>query len=233
VLEIVSSGRTDLAGNAAGSSAMFAILAADAAAPVVTGLIAEANSGVGGDRLLLTFDEQLDLTTALELARYTVTLAGAPVDLTGASLVYSSIAPSIELRLPDAVNLIAGAQVTVALTEVRDLAGNQASATPVAAAVTGDLSPPSSVRGFVNWRAAADGRVIDVEFDEALDEDAANLLRWSTSSGALVQQVLQLAPGVFRVTVSSQLPANATLTLLDPTDLAGNIGGDLAVDPIE
>ena len=135
--------------------------------------------------------------------------------------------------LPAGQELPFGAAFTCTASGVRDLAGLVCVTGPLAGNVAGDSAPPATARAFVDWRANAAGRVVRVEVDEPLTAAAASPLAWSAPGGVIVQQVVALGDRRFRITLSGALAPSDSLTLHAPTDLAGNVGADLDIDPRE
>lgn len=233
-LDVGVAALTDLAGNAAASTASASVQAADAAAPTLATLSADAVDGSAADQLTFTLSESVDLAQALLPGNYSATQNGQPLDLTGSTLRYSSVDRSIELTLPPTSHLVTGASVQLTANVLTDHAGNQALNDAILATVTGDSTAPTLFEGFVNFRESVTSTVVDVTFDEALDASANDTLAWSASGGQTVTDVERLAPERVRLTLSAALGASETITLTGATDLAGNAAaGPIAFDPAE
>lgn len=224
----------DRAGNEAGSSASVALQAADSAAPGISSVVATATAGKDVDTIVVTFDELVDPTTAIDGSTYTLTGTGDPVPLTNAALRYASASNAVTIELPDTMNLTEGDSVTLTVTNVRDVSGNEAASLNLAATVGGDATPPSGLLSFVNYRAAIDGSVIDVTPNEALQASTSGPLAWTASGGQGILDVTALGFDRLRVTLSAPLGPAETLTLTGATDLAGNVAASgLVTDPTE
>lgn len=231
--EVSAAGLTDRAGNRASSSATIAVQSADVTAPALSAVELTAVEGSGGDTVRLTFSEQVDLETALDAAALSLTVDGQSVSLADAEAVYDSVQATVTWTLPSGRELPFGAPFVCTASGVRDLAGLSVATGPLAGFVTGDNTAPTQAAAFVDWRANAAGRVVRVELSEPLSASAASPLAWSASGGVLVQQVLPLGERRYRITLSAALGPLGTLTLHSPTDLAGNVGADLVLDPHE
>ncbi|MCP3917928.1 MAG: hypothetical protein GY711_20465 [bacterium] len=232
-LIIAATAQTDLAGNVAGAQANFAVQAADATAPTVTTTAGTAVANDGNDFIVVTFDEQVDTTSALTAANYAVT-NGAAVDVTGATFTYSSTSSSVEIMLPDGVHLDPASAISITTSNVTDVAGNAIVAAAVAGVVGGDTTAPGIADAFANLRQDATNAVIDVMFDEDVDTTLATTIgNWAGSGGQAATAVTQLDGGIYRVTLDAPLGTTETLTASNIEDLAQNAAAPLVVNPTE
>ena len=214
----------DMAGNSSGVITR-AITALDVAEPIVTGISAVSVSGRGNDYLTVTWDESVDLGSALDGDNYSVLNGGSNLDLTNAEFSYDSTTFTVRIDLPDDVDLDVNSTVTITITSVSDVSGNALSgpATPQIA-VSGDSTAPSIANAFANLRVNPSGLAIDVLFDEEVDGAfASSALNWSTSGAASVTAVTQLARDRYRLTLSQALPVSGTISLATGLeDIGGN-----------
>jgi hypothetical protein len=103
--------------------------------------------------------------------------------------------------------------------------------------VTGDVAAPDFFAAFVNLRANASGRVVDVLFDEDVDETfVEDETNWSTSpTGLSVQSAACLGGNVVRLTFATPFPSGEDVELASGLpDLAGNATiGPISIQPVQ
>lgn len=233
-LDIAVAAVTDLAGNAAVGVATVSVAAADATVPTLDTVLAEANAAEGADTILLTFSEPLTTAAAETPGNYSITSGGAALDLTGATLEASSVNNSVRIYLQEDVRLQNGDAVAVTTANLADAAGNVVAATPVNTTVAGDSTGPASADGFINLRQNASGTTVDVRFNEPMDMATTEVLAsWSGSGGQTAMSVTMLNATTFRVVFSAAIGASDTVDLTTPTDLAGNAGATITLNPVE
>ncbi|MBI4567498.1 MAG: Ig-like domain-containing protein [Planctomycetes bacterium] len=146
---------TDPAGNASGAS-LPVTLTVDLTAPAVASVAGSIVAGAQNDFITVVFGEAVDPATATVAANYAVeNPAGAPVTLTGSSVVYSAAtrAATITLHAPGAPDLTAGG-LRVTAANVADLAGNPVAA---GAARDGTVSALDKGKPFVVTSIPAEG----------------------------------------------------------------------------
>jgi hypothetical protein len=225
---------SDRAGNPSGLL-LRTVTAADTSGPLVSSVQGVIREGWGGDEVLVTFDEPVTGTTALNSANYAVQSGASVRSLSGASLSYSSGTSVVHIRLAGGQDLQAGVPVNVTISGVQDFSGNPMSAAvQVGGPTSGDSTPPAFANAFVNLRADANGAVVDVLFSEDVDPTfAANPLNWGASGGVTVLSVSMQERNHARITLSGPLAAAGTLQMTGLPDVAGNASGTISVDPEE
>jgi hypothetical protein len=224
---------TDLAGNWSGTITR-AVSAADAAAPLVTGVAGTATSGWGGDRVTVSFDEPVTQATAVSPLSYTVQNGGNTISLAGAVFSYASGTSSVTIRLSGGNELDVNQPLTVTVSGVADHAGNtMPAAIQVGGPIGGDTTAPAISGAFVNWTADPAGTVVDVLFSEDVEASfvtaPSNWVAGATSVGSVAMPERNHA----RLTLAAPLGSLASLSLSGLPDLAGNFSGALAIDPLE
>jgi hypothetical protein len=223
----------DKAGNSSGLINRT-VAAADATGPLVVSVAGTIRPGFGGDEILVSFDEPVKPTTALNAANYTVTTGGFPRSLTGASLSYSSVTNLVRIRLAGGQELLAGQPVSVGITGIQDWSGNAMSAgLQVGGSTTGDAASVTFAGAFVNRRLDVNGTVVDVLFSEDVDPTFATTTSNWTATGATVVSVEMRERNHALLTLSNALPGAGTLQMTGTPDLAGNVAGTIQIDPVE
>lgn len=223
----------DKAGNSSGLITRT-VTAADATGPLVVSVAGSIEPGYGGDEVLVTFDEPVKPTTALNAANYTVTTGGFPRSLSGASLSYSSVTSLVRIRLAGGQELLAGQPLSVGITGVQDFSSNPMSAgLQVGGSTTGDAASVTFANAFVNRRIDVNGTVIDVLFSEDVDQTFATTTSNWTATGATVLTVEMRERNHALLTLSTALSAAGTLQMTGVPDLAGNVSGNISIDPAE
>ncbi|MEM7516788.1 MAG: hypothetical protein AAF368_07675, partial [Planctomycetota bacterium] len=229
---------TDLAGNAPVAPLSIALAAADGAGLNAPAVLPEANEGIGGDQITITFDEPVDLATALDEANYSFIIDSTPFDDSTAEYNYNSDSNAVLIRLPDDVDLRFTDVVETTITNVTDLSGNALLAQPVNVNVLGDSDAPGlsgSRTAFANLNADPTGRSYDVSFDEACAQGPVeNLANWASSGTAVVTSVTRVTPRIARVTFNAALAGGDMIEVTNLRDLAGNVElATLSVEPIQ
>ena len=222
----------DLAGNPAAASQVVATQ--DVAGPLVVSVSGVAEPNRGGDRVLINFDEPVTAATALQASNYAVTSGASVLNLTGSKMEYTSATNTVTIHLPAGQELDPASGLTVGVSNISDHSGLLLSpAANVGGAVTGDTTPPDFQAAFANYREDAGGLVVDVLFDEDVDQAfATNPLNWVPSGGQFVMTVDALSDRLYRLTLDLPLAALETLDLTGLSDVAGNTSGAIAVAPI-
>lgn len=221
----------DRAGNATSTSR--AITSQDTSGPLVESVYGTAVAGVGGDWISITFDEQLDLVSALNPVNYTVTLGGLPIDLTGAELRWISGSDELRILLDEGLELDVTQTLNLQVSNVYDHSGLVMNPpADIFGAMQGDSTAPDLDQAFANYRVDAGGAVIEVLFDEAVDSSFAGVAsNWTASGGQSVTSVRTLTPSWYRVTLGAALVDGDTLELSGVPDLAHNQSGTITVTP--
>jgi hypothetical protein len=239
--DTLSWGLADLAGNIGSSTT--AIASADTTAPTMS-ISASLSAGYSGDMIEISWSEPLLLSTALVAGNYSVTVDGVSQSNTGATYSYHSTNNTVRIQYPDGVNFRQGAVISVAVSGVRDCAGNQvAGGSNGATTASGDVTSPTISGAYINWEADQAGLVIDVQFSEdVLPAQAGDAMRWTVIEGgsASLTNVVGFAEQVqsgnyrlYRLTTSSPIGAAHQLRISSVADYAGNSGSSLTVDPTE
>lgn len=220
----------DLAGNL-GIASQLAV-GQDAAGPIVTSVSGEIQQGRGGDTVSITFDKPLQTGLALNSANYTIDQGGSIFDISGIVPVYVSGTNTVVFTLAEGQDLDASQQVHVTATGVTDLAGLVMTPANELGAVSGDVSAPALVDAFVNLRADATGRSIDVLLSEDVDPSILVLpVAWSSTGGQSVITVERLQGDVYRVFLfTAPTPGDQLTILAGIEDLAGNAAASQSVD---
>lgn len=233
-LDIAVAAVTDLAGNASVGVATVSVAAADVTAPTLDTVLAEANAATGADSIMLTFSEPLNTAAAETPGNYSITSGGAALDLTGATFEASSVNNSVRIYLQEDVRLQNGDAVAVTTANLADAAGNVVAPAPINTTVAGDSAGPASADGFMNLRQNASGTTVDVRFNEPMDMATTEVLAsWSGSGGQTATSVTMLNATTYRVVFNAAIGAGDTVDLLTPTDVAGNVGGTISLNPVE
>lgn len=225
---------TDLAGNASGVI-VRAVTAADSTAPLLASVAGVIRSGVGGDRVVVTFSEPVNAVTALDTANYTVLSGATSISLVNAQLTYDGNTNAVTIALASNQALIAGAALTVTVGNVEDESGNaMGTGVQLVGSTTGDTTAPDFSEAFVNLRANALGRAVDVRFDEDVKTTLVTTpANWTVSGGVTVTAVELLSNQHVRLTLSATLGSSSTVGLTGVNDIAGNASGAITIDPIE
>jgi hypothetical protein len=229
-LEIQALTAVDSAGNPAPGLMSLAVTQ-DAVEPSIANVAVNVQEGVGGDRVILTFDEELDGTLASNRFNYSLSVGGEQVRVGAA--VYSSNDFTVTL-VPD--DLPEGATVNVEVSGVGDIVGNIPALPLVESGIAaGDVSVPEVENAVFNLGLSASGLVVDVLFSEPVVPGVAtNELRWAATQGSSVLEVETIALDQVRLFLSSPIASSGTLTLQPGlSDYAGNVAGSLVVDPVE
>jgi hypothetical protein len=182
----------------------------------------------------ISFDEPVG-ATALSAANYAVTSGSRTLSTTNARLSYSSITNTVSILFADGQELDGTAAVSVSVGNVRDHSNNpMPAAIVVGGAVTGDTTPPSISKAFVNLHEDPFGFVVDVLFSEDVDTTwTGNLANWTASGGQQIDEVTMLERNHARVTLATPLGAAHTLSINTVPDVANNVSGLLTVDPLD
>jgi hypothetical protein len=223
----------DLSGNT--GNVTRAVTAADTQAPVIVSVAGTSTPGWGGDLVVITFDEPVPAGGAELLSHYTIKTGSTTLTLTNATATYSSITNAITIHLPGGQELDATQPLTVTVTGVSDFAGNVMPA-PVQTGgpVTGDTTPPSFKSAFVNLVQDPSAKTIDVLFSEDVDQTfASTSTNWHCSGGEVVQSVTMLERNHARLVINTPLGPFDTLSITGLPDLAHNVAGMLAINPVE
>ncbi|MCP3919834.1 MAG: Ig-like domain-containing protein [bacterium] len=225
----------DLAGNDAGGMIILA-LQDDASAPLLTNAAGEVDVGSGGDRVVIGFNEEIDLATGLNLGNYAVT-NGISVDLSSATIAYDSVATAVTITLPVGVELDANNTITVSVMGVADAAGNAIVGTSMlGGVVTGDVTAPSVANAWTNLPLDAAGTTIDILFTEDVDQDFLQISQgnWSTSGSANVIAIEFVSPAHARIQLNAPLGVAETIDIsAGLQDMAQNAAGAISFDPVD
>jgi len=231
IVEVGVGAAVDAAGNAAAGTLSLAVVE-DTTAPAIASVTALSVEGYGNDLVTITFDGPVDASTVLGTWRYSMTSAGAPVRV--GPVQYDDQTNSVTAIVSDVLD---GRAVTVSVESgVRDVAGNAAAAAlDGTATATGDAVTPAISSAFVNVAEEATGARIDVLFSEPVDAASIGQISdWTTSDGTSVVEVEVITLDRVAIHLDGPLDPDATLTVgLGARDLAGNVAGDLSVDPVE
>jgi len=224
----------DRAGNDSGTLART-VSGTDSTPPLVVSVDGLIRPGWGNDEVHVLFDEPVSNATALTAANYTVTSGGVARNLAGALLTYTSALNQVTIKLAAGQDLLAAGPLSIGVSGVRDVSNNLM--TPlvgVGGATSGDTTPPSMTKAFVDLRQDATGVVVDVLFSEDVDQVfAGNPAHWTASGGVTVTAVDMRERNHARLTLSAALAPAGTLQLTGLPDVAGNASGAISIDPVE
>jgi hypothetical protein len=215
---------TDLAGNASGVLTR-AVTAADTDSPIIVPPTGTSVSNVGGDYVVVGFNEPVDPAIAVNVNNYAIHNSGAFLDLTNAVAVYDSSSLTVTIYLPAGQELDPSAAITVTIQNIADLSGNALPGPVVAGgAVGGDMTAPDFASAYVNYRQDPTGLIVDVLFDEDVDtafvEDELN---WTASGGQTINTVTLMNSNFARVQLATPLGPAETLDIVTGlADVAGN-----------
>lgn len=217
----------DLAGNSA--SASVVVTSEDTTGPLVVVITATAVADEGLDTIEVEFDEPVLESSATDLSNYTLTMGATSVSLSGAVASYSSVDDTVTITLGSDAELVTGGTLNVQITGLEDASGNAMSPDAnINAVVGGDSTGADFQSSFVNWRVSALGDVVDVLFNEDVDETfATDDTNWTASPGLSVLSVEKVSACYYRVTLSLPPIAGDELELVDLPDLAGNTSGTI------
>lgn len=226
------SGVADLAGNIGVGSR--AVTAADVSGPVVVAAEAYSVPGPGADYLRVQFNRPLDLVGALTQSNWSLVMGATVYDLTDARMSWSSGTFSVVLELVEGQELVHGATVNIGASNLTDVAGLALSpAASLNVLVQGDSTAPDFAAAFVNYRLSGSGTIVDVLFDEAVDEAfALNALNWTVIGGPQVIGVQRRSADYYRLEMSTGLSQGDVLELVALPDLAENLSGVISITPI-
>ncbi|MDP6538523.1 MAG: hypothetical protein QF410_03155 [Planctomycetota bacterium] len=230
----IAFGMTDLAGNFTGAL-VNNVAGSDSAPPLLVSVDGTSVPNRGGDFVSITFDEPVEVVTALDLSNYTVTNGANSVSLVGALARYVSGSNSVDIHLGVDSDLDPNQSLTIAVANVADHSGNAMSSTPVPlnGTIVGDADAPGIAAAFVNRDEDSSGLIVDVLFDEDVDMNfATDALNWSASAGQVIAGVLDVDPNYVRVVMLEALEEGDWLDLAAGLpDPARNTAGALSVTP--
>lgn len=176
----------------------------------------------GGDYLSIVTTQAFDPDSAVDPARWTLTMAGNPVTMADQEFSYDLESKTLTITLDyDAQN---GHTFTIIGNGVLDVDGQPFNAGQFNT-VSGETAAPTVVSVTQNRTLDARGRMLDVQLSEDVLEAAAETLGNWTISGAQTLQSATLLPGLDRVRLvydTLVIPGETTLTVDALVDLAGN-----------
>lgn len=205
-------------------------------APVVQGSsVANAFSGTpelrsvensNNDLVVALFDQAIDPADAVDATKWSLDVAGNPVDLSGASFDYDLLSKSLSISLgADFANGTAFDLGPAVGNEPLDVDGD-AFVSTFSGVVGGDSNKPRILFATQNRSVAADGTFVDVTFNEDVDqttaEDPAN---WSAPNGQSILSITRMADlRTVRIEFASlMLPGTDTVSTDTVEDIAGNM----------
>ena len=233
VAQTVNVTLTDLAGNAATSGQ--AIVAADASGPSLVAVSGSAAPNLGGDRILVQFDEPVGAATALDSANYAILQGAQAVDLSGAAFRYESGTNTVVIHLPAGTELVNGVDVDVTVSNVENHA-QLAMAAPenLTGSTTGDGAAPSLQSAVVNWTADATGATVDLRYSEDVEAaDAGDALSYTATGGNAASSASVVRTDVVRVVFAAALSPGDQVTATAIDDLAGNTAASTQVEAVQ
>lgn len=221
---------TDLAQNATGSLTRT-VAVSESNAPLLVSVGGTSVEGSGGDTVTVVYNEPVDPGTATDLTNYSVT-NGTAKSLVGASAQYDSATMTVTIQLSNGVELDAALAINVGVANISDLSGNSMSTTPVilGGTVTGDLTPPSVIASFVNFREDTNGYDVDVLFSEDVDATfAADIFNWTCSGGQTVIDVQMISGDHAHVLLLAPIVDGDSIEIAAGLpDSAGNTAGAIS-----
>jgi hypothetical protein len=232
-LTIQPAAATDLAGNAPAGALVVVLTDVDTTAPTAT-MAATSVENLGGDTIVVTFDEPVDTDAATNPSNYTLRQNGNKIDLSDVQVTYDSSSNAVTFWLPEGSELTTGATVSANTGNLTDLSGNGLAANPADVTVTGDSTAPDFEAAFINWQVDVTGMTIDVRFTEDVDEGfAASKANWFTDQFTNVIDADLIAPDIARIRTAGQVADDELLEIDGLRDLAGNTSGMISIDPAE
>ncbi len=166
----------DQAGNVMPMKTDLMVAPEETEPPKVIRSQANAVSGVENDTIFVTFDEEVVAGDARNLANYTVeSPKGQAISLAGCAISYNAPTSTTTITLTNGHNLTTRSTYLVTVQNVRDVSGNAIQANGkdnvIDGEVRGDRSKPMAKMVKVIQRLSLDptGRVVDVQFEEAID----------------------------------------------------------------
>ena len=228
---VIAAGATDLAGIPT-PMVMTLAVTDDVSIPLLDTVTPTAVEGNGSDTIEVSFNEPVELATALDRNNYTVTNGATNVDLTGATLSWFSADNAVTIHLDSNTDLDASSPVAVQVQGVADYVGNTMTPVSLMGAVVGDINLPALESAFVNLRTDPLGNTVDILFSEDVDSaHASDPSNWTASGGQLVLAVQTIDSRHYRMSFVGPLGATDTLDITPISDAAGNLSGTLSIDP--
>jgi hypothetical protein len=179
--------------------------------------------GVGGDEVVVETVQALDPESAEDPAHWTLTIDGAPIDLSGETFTYDLASRTLTFGLPaDTTN---GLGFDLVPNGPLDVDG-EAFAVAANGTVAGDATAPTVVGALQNRTTDPTGRTVDVTFSEDVEESGAEVPgHWSAAGGPSVTSATRLADErVVRLVLDAPaVPGDVTLGVSSVADPAGNV----------
>lgn len=179
-------------------------------------------SGLENDELIVVTTQAFDPSTAEDDSAWTLTVDSAPVTLTGLTFDYSLLTKTLSVEIP--ADFTNGSSFTLTPVAVTDIDGD-AFATPFSGTVAGDSVPPSLSSVMQNRTVDPTGASIDIRFQEAVEEIAAETVANYAFDGGqtVLSATLQTDPQLVRVVLDAPAVPNIhTVDVFNVGDPAGN-----------
>jgi len=221
----------DLATNASGLLSE-AVQLAQTSGPAVTLVRGVAVPGIGGDHVEVTFNQQVG-TSALVASNYTLTVNGASVGVAGNTLSYRSTTSTV--FIPVSIDFATTDTLNLRVSGVRNHDGIAINpAANINGSVIGDTTAPAALESFVNFRKGLDATVVELRFDEDVDDVAAGTasnFRVNGVAGTVAAAKL-VRPDTVRLTLVAPLVDGDEVVVTFISDPAGNAASSVAFTPL-
>lgn len=184
-------------------------------------------SGLENDELIVVTTQAFDPATAEDDSAWTLTVDSTPVALAGLTFDYTLLTKTLSVEIP--ADFTNGDSFTLTPVAVTDVDGD-AFTTPFTGTVAGDSVPPSLSSVMQNRTVDPAGTSIDVRFQEAVDETAAETpSNYAFDGGQTVlSATLQTDPQLVRVVLDAPAVPNIhTIDVSNVGDPAGNTMTDV------
>ncbi|MHC4379210.1 MAG: hypothetical protein ACYS26_21625, partial [Planctomycetota bacterium] len=179
-------------------------------------------SGLENDELIVVTTQAFDPATAEDDSAWTLTVDSTPVTLTGLTFDYTLLTKTLSVEIPE--DFTNGDSFTLTPVAVTDVDGD-AFTTPFSGTVAGDSVPPSLSSVMQNRTVDPAGASIDIRFQEAVDETAAETTTNYAFDGGqtVLSATLQTDPQLVRVVLDAPAVPNIhTVDVSNVGDPAGN-----------
>lgn len=201
-----------------------AVTTSDASAPQAQVLPASQGLGLGNDTLEVQFSgPHVQPAQAEDPGNWELQIAGEILPWSGSSFDFDVGTQRLTVLTGPQTNLHANFQLRA--LSVHSVADVPVSSARLAGSASGDSQPPSLVSAQQNLLEDEFGRVVDFEFDEAMDPlFCAQLEHFQGYAPDISLLVVQVAPELLRVTFSNPIVPGKDSVLLDGLmDAHGNL----------
>lgn len=221
---------TDVAGNAMTAVVAGAVTSTDTVAPAAVAASAEGVVGLENDTVLVQFDDDMIESEVIDPTNWAVeSPTGSALDTTAATISYDSSARSATLVFDagNNINFTVENDFSVAVSGVRDIAGNDIAAGTLAGVVDVERDQPGFESIFVK-SAPFDNEVVVVFDEPVMEPDSFVTAELEDGGGNLLGSALAVdwsasEPRQIELTFGQIVAANVhEVTLRGVLDAAGN-----------